>query len=46
MGNRIHWRGDDFNLKDGRLYKIMPKALTNLGRDFGGNFPLFPGTRG
>jgi ceramide glucosyltransferase len=24
VGNRIHWRGDDFNLKDGRLFKIPP----------------------
>ena len=24
VGNRIHWRGDDFYLKDGRLSKIAP----------------------
>jgi ceramide glucosyltransferase len=24
VGNRIHWRGDDFHLKDGRLSKIPP----------------------
>lgn len=24
IGNRIHWRGDDFHLKDGRLSKIRP----------------------
>ncbi len=22
IGNRVHWRGDDFNLKDGRLTKL------------------------
>jgi ceramide glucosyltransferase len=26
IGNRIHWRGDDFYLKDGRLSKIAPKV--------------------
>ncbi len=26
MGNRIHWRGDDFYLRDGRLFKILSKA--------------------
>ena len=24
-GNRIHWRGDDFYLKQGRLFKIPPR---------------------
>ncbi|MGB6386561.1 MAG: bacteriohopanetetrol glucosamine biosynthesis glycosyltransferase HpnI [Terriglobales bacterium] len=26
MGNRIHWRGDDFDLKDGRLTIAKPSA--------------------
>jgi ceramide glucosyltransferase len=26
MGNRIHWRGDVFDLKDGRLSKIRIRA--------------------
>jgi len=26
VGNRIHWRGDDFSLKDGRLTRIAPKV--------------------
>ncbi len=26
IGNHIHWRGDDFYLKDGRLSKIAPKV--------------------
>jgi ceramide glucosyltransferase len=26
VGSRIHWRGDDFYLKDGRLSKSSPKA--------------------
>ena len=24
IGNRIHWRGDDFYLRDGRLIRVMP----------------------
>jgi ceramide glucosyltransferase len=26
MGNRIHWRGADFDLKDGRLTQVKPSA--------------------
>ena len=26
VGNRIHWRGDDFYVKEGRLLRIQPKA--------------------
>jgi len=26
MGNRIHWRGDVFDLKDGRLSKVRIRA--------------------
>lgn len=26
IGNRIHWRGDEFNLRNGRLYRISSKA--------------------
>jgi hypothetical protein len=26
MGSRIHWRGTDFNLKDGRLTMVKPDA--------------------
>jgi ceramide glucosyltransferase len=29
IGNRIHWRGDDFYLKDGRLSKIKRTFRTN-----------------
>ncbi|MFZ0479011.1 MAG: bacteriohopanetetrol glucosamine biosynthesis glycosyltransferase HpnI [Terriglobales bacterium] len=25
-GNRIHWRGEDFHLKDGRLFRVDPKV--------------------
>jgi hypothetical protein len=24
IGNRIHWRGDDFYLRDGRLFRVKP----------------------
>jgi ceramide glucosyltransferase len=27
MGNRVHWRGDVFDLKDGRLTRANPKRL-------------------
>ena len=26
IGDRIHWRGEDFYLRDGRLSKIAPKV--------------------
>jgi len=30
MGNRIHWRGDVFDLKDGRLTIVKPAPLAGL----------------